>query len=141
MSEVEATIGGGERVQLTINSGSMRPFLRVGDVVELGQVTASELRRGDVVLFRYNNQHIVHRIRRVKGNRLVIRGDGVYRRTELVVRGDVAARATAIIKRGKRVEANTCRWRYLTAFSLTCNFIRNVWWWAKGIIKKVLGIK
>lgn len=56
-----------------VSSESMTPTLQIGDELELEQ--ADNLQVGDVVVYRYDRQFICHRIQRIEGRRLFLRGD------------------------------------------------------------------
>ena len=78
-SRVEAEIAGGHPVKFRLKGWSMFPLLCDGrDEVVLYPCTEDELRPMDVVLFRYNGRHVLHRIIRREGARLYIRGDGSF---------------------------------------------------------------
>lgn len=79
MPIVRAALERGQRVRMTVTGGSMFPFLRDGDVVELEP--ALTLRLGDMVLVQTNSsdvmeRYVLHRIVRwVDGAAFLIRGD------------------------------------------------------------------
>jgi hypothetical protein len=56
-----------------VSSESMTPTLQIGDEIEIEQ--ADNLRVGDVVVYRQDHQLICHRIHRIEGHRLFLRGD------------------------------------------------------------------
>ena len=56
-----------------VSSESMTPTLQIGDELELEQ--ADNLQVGDVVVYRYDHRLICHRIHRIEGHRLFLRGD------------------------------------------------------------------
>lgn len=78
-SRVEAEIAGGHPVKFRLKGWSMFPLLCDGrDEVVLYPCTEDELRPMDVVLFRYNGRHVLHRIIRREGARLYIRGGRLF---------------------------------------------------------------
>jgi signal peptidase I len=124
-ADVEEIISAGGRVQLRVKGGSMRPFLRDGrDIAELAHVDVAALRRGMVVLFRHNGNHILHRRRRIKGDSLTIKGDGNYHLTELATRSDVVAKVISIKRDNKNISYRSLQWRLLSARSLWAKFYR-----------------
>ncbi len=138
-ADVEDIISVGGHIQLRVKGGSMRPFLRDGrDVAELAPVDKAALRRGMVVLFRQCDRHILHRIRHIDGDRLIIKGDGNYRITETATRGDVAACVESILRNGKRIRYRSMRWRLLSAYSLWLKFIRTTKYDMILWVKKIL---
>ena len=61
--QIEALLGEGREVQITVRGNSMRPLLRNGrDIAVLKPCQGDECRPGDVVLFRYESRHVLHRI-------------------------------------------------------------------------------
>lgn len=111
--EVEAMIADGLSVRIRMKGYSMRPLLREErDTVVLQGCVASELKRGDIVLFRYRGQHILHRILHVEADRFVLGGDGNYRTRESCSSGEIVARAVQVIRRsGRTVNCDSARWR------------------------------
>lgn len=79
MPVVRAALERGQRVRMTVTGGSMLPFLRDSDVVELEPATKSRL--GDLVLVQTDSsgateRYVLHRIVRwVGGAAFLIRGD------------------------------------------------------------------
>ncbi len=58
---------------------SMQPLLRDGrDELGLLPCNPATLEKGDVVLFRYRGRHVLHRIIRMDGDRMTLRGDNAY---------------------------------------------------------------
>lgn len=127
-ADVEQIIGDGGRVQLRINGHSMRPFLRHDrDTVRLAAIAPGNLKRGMVVLFRYRGRHILHRIRRLEGDRVEIKGDGNYRIREYTTRGAVAAYVEGIERNGRYIGYRSVRWRLLTIWSLSVKAARTLY--------------
>ena len=61
--QIETLLGEGREVQITVRGNSMRPLLRNGrDIAVLKPCRGDECRPGDVVLFRYEGRHVLHRI-------------------------------------------------------------------------------
>lgn len=74
MPVVRAALERGQRVRMTVNGGSMIPFLFDSDTVELEP--ARKLRLGDMVLVRTETErYVLHRIVRMDGATFFLRGD------------------------------------------------------------------
>ena len=116
-AEVERFIAEGVDVVLRVKGHSMRPFIRSGRTqVKLSPCDASSLRKGDIVLFRHNGHHIMHRIICRQEDVLTLAGDGNRNMTEKCMLQDVVAKATAVItRRGKTIECNSALWRTVSA--------------------------
>lgn len=114
-AHVKALLAVGRTVQLRVQGESMRPLLRAGrDMVVLADYQAIRwpLRRGDIVLFRFGGQHILHRIAGIEGKRYTLAGDGNAGRTESCSREDIVAVVTHIIRpSGRSVACRSRRWR------------------------------
>jgi signal peptidase I len=97
--EIEEIISRGNTVTLKVKGGSMRPYLRnEKDIVVLAPFQPGELKPGAVVLFRYCNKHLLHRIIEIENDTLIIQGDGVYRGYEKVLKRDVVGIVRHIIR-------------------------------------------
>lgn len=112
-SRVEAEIAGGHPVKFRLKGWSMFPLLRDGrDEVVLYPCTEDELQPMDVVLFRYNGRHVLHRIIRREGARLYIRGDGSFVAREQCTVADVVGKVRFVIRpSGKVLSVSSWRWR------------------------------
>lgn len=139
---VEQMLDEGISIDMHVKGFSMRPFLRnERDTVHLSPIDSAALRRGMVVLFLYGNHHTLHRIRRINGNELTIKGDGNYRSAELVTRDAVAAYVTYIERSGRRISYGSTMWRLLSAYSLGVKFLRTSYIDGVRLAKRILGIK
>ena len=61
---------------MTIGSNSMKPYMSKGDVIILEKLKGNEiyeLKKGDILVFRYNNKVIAHRIYKVYNDETEIR--------------------------------------------------------------------
>lgn len=124
---VEEVIAEGRSVEMTVKGFSMRPLLRNGrDVVTLSPVAESDLREGMVVLFRHNGNYVLHRIRKIEGQRLTIEGDGNYRLREEAQRGDVVAVVSRVQKGRGSFRYGSFAWSTRSAWSLAVKRLRTV---------------
>jgi len=110
---VEQEIAKGNTVQFLLKGNSMLPLLRSGkDRVVLVPCKENELKRMDVVLFRYQGNHVLHRIIDRKGSKLVLQGDGSYIAKEQCTTSDVIGRMDSIIRpSGKILSVTDFKWR------------------------------
>ncbi len=75
MPVIVAALERGQRVRLTVNGGSMTPYICDGDVVELEPIR-TPLEPGDVVLAQSAAGHyVIHRIISIEGEGVWLRGD------------------------------------------------------------------
>ncbi len=128
-SSAEEFLREGKNVEMRLIGFSMRPFLRNGkDDIVLSPMEGVTLRKGMVVLFCSHGTHILHRVRRVEKNgRLVIKGDGNYRKTEYATTRDVVAWVSRVIPngRGRGFAYGSLRWHLRSAWSLTVKVVLN----------------
>lgn len=113
---VEEMLAEGREVQLLVKGYSMRPLLRSErDTVVLAPYRGECLQVSDVVLFRYRNRHVLHRIVHIHGDRLTLEGDGNYRLQERCTTADVVAVVQRIIRPSGRVIAcQSWRWHLVS---------------------------
>lgn len=112
-AQVEALLAEGQEVTLRVKGYSMRPLLRnERDVVVLTPFRPEKpLRNGEIVLFRYQGRHILHRIVGIENDRLTLAGDGNYRQQEYCTVSDVVAVASRVIrKNGREVRCDSRKW-------------------------------
>ena len=97
-AQVESEIEAGRSVRFKVKGNSMYPLLRNG----IDEVTLSPLYKEpdkmDIILFKYNGKHILHRIINIKDGVYTIQGDGIYASYETCVREDIIGVVTAIHK-------------------------------------------
>lgn len=112
-SVVEKEISRGNSVQLRVKGYSMYPLLRdKKDGVILNPCTLDELEVMDVILFKYNGRYILHRIIKIEGSELYMRGDGSFKAIEHCSRTDVIAKVGAIVRpHGRVVPVTGWRWK------------------------------
>lgn len=123
---VEAEIAEGNPVRFRLKGQSMFPLLRNGrDIVVLHPCQEDELRPMDVVLFRYRGAHVLHRILRREGNKLLIQGDGSYVAREECTTADVVGIVRTIVRpSGKEVSVDSWQWRFLSRLWRSLGILR-----------------
>ena len=112
-SWVEAEINEGRSVRFRLKGYSMLPLLRNNmDEVVLSPCRGDSLAPMDTVLFKYKGRHLLHRIIRREGDRLLIQGDGSYINKEECSVNDVIGKVQAIIRpSGKTITVDDWQWR------------------------------
>ena len=112
-SWVEKELTEGRSVRIRLKGNSMFPLLRNGrDEVILCPCEESGLQPMDVVLFRYGGKHLLHRIVRKDGNRLLIQGDGSLVAQEECTVSDVVGKLQQVIRpSGKIVPVKSWKWQ------------------------------
>lgn len=100
-AEEELTRNG--EIRLRVKGNSMYPLLRdQQDEVSLRSCKAEFLRKGDIALFRYRGQHILHRFAGQQDENLLMRGDNVCGRIERCCADDVIGVVVNVYRRKNR---------------------------------------
>lgn len=86
----------GEMVRPRVRSSSMAPALLKGDRLLLAP--AGTVQAGDVLVFRRGVLLLCHRVHRVEGDVLVMKGDAVAGSEERIASSDVVGRVRAVIR-------------------------------------------
>lgn len=86
--EVERLLHEDIKVTILVKGGSMRPFLQNGDKVLLAPVS-QKISRGDIALAHTSFGVLLHRIVRIKGERIWLAGDANNRQLEQTTRDEM----------------------------------------------------
>lgn len=120
---VEETISRGEKASIPFRGVSMLPILREGDVITLKPVLCP-LQKGDVILFRIQGRHILHRILSIHNDTIITRGDNCIT-SETIAISDVVAILTAVRRKsGKVLNCTSRQWRYQSHYSIAKGTVR-----------------
>lgn len=130
-SQVVESLNEGRNVTFTVKGWSMYPFFRDGkDRVCVRKFDGNPLRTGEVILFRYRGNYILHRIYSVSAAAgrperpsappsaisYLTMGDGNVRGTESAVPATIAGVATGrITPSGKEWKCGSLSWRCCSA--------------------------
>lgn len=121
LPQVVAMLAEGHTVTLPLRGRSMRPFLEDGRDKALLEAVKETPRVGDAVLAEIGKGHFVlHRIVKIDGEEVTLRGDGNLN-TESCRVEDVRAIATAFFRKGRNTPDKTSgrKWRVYS------------WWWTR----------
>lgn len=115
--EIKAMIDEGRIVTFRVRGRSMRPMIEGDrDSVVLVPCTG-EVKVNDIILAEVSpKRYVLHRIIKVDGDTLTMRGDGNLVGTETFRRSDVIGRAEAFIRKGKRLNMDSRRWKVYSFF-------------------------
>jgi len=116
-AEVERLLDRGESVTMLMRGDSMRPLLRSGvDRVTIRRHEPHEIVKGALLLFRHKGAYVMHRVRAVEKNGIVLAGDGNYRTSEHAIREDIVAIAISVTRPdGRTLYFSGRRWRIASA--------------------------
>ncbi len=95
---------------------SMWPFMRQGEKLVIKKVPADDLRVGDIILYRANNQLVCHRL--VKKNRdfLYTRGDNSLSSPEVITQEIFIGKVVGIIRNNRMISLTGWRNRLINSF-------------------------
>lgn len=113
-AEVENLLAEGESVTVRVRGCSMMPHLRDGKhSVVVRRCEAEDIKLGAVMFFEYRGQWIMHRLRKIEGDRLIFAGDGNYKLEEVVGRDALRGVVTDIISpSGYKFSCDSFKWRF-----------------------------
>ncbi len=115
MPIIGAALQRGQHVRLAVTGGSMRPFMHAGDIVELEPIDSLPS-VGDVLLVRCGSdpeRYVLHRLVRVKGEKLFIRGDAQECCEGPFVQQDVLGRVAGSYSNGRVRRFESGLWHFL----------------------------
>ena len=123
---MDTEISEGNSVRFRLKGQSMFPLLRnERDEVVIYPCVADELQPMDVVLFRYQGKHVLHRILRREGELLYLQGDGSYLAKEACRTTDVVGKLREVVRHsGKVIQTDGWQWRFLSRL-----------WWGLGFLR------
>lgn len=103
----------GERINITIKGNSMLPFIVAErDRITLVKATASSLRKGRVVVAHVSDKtYYLHRIARIDGDVVTLRGDGNPYSRESCHVSSILAEAVALERKGKIYTESSVAWK------------------------------
>lgn len=111
LPEVSALLRQGSRVELMTRGSSMLPFI-VGDRDSVVLVRSFPVAVGDIVLAQLRPGHFVlHRVRSMEGEKVILQGDGNLSGTESCRLEDICGTAVRILKPRGEVDCNDPRYR------------------------------
>lgn len=89
----------GKKVKMNISGSSMQPFLYDGDMLILGKVKLKDIKLGDIILGRYGNSYVLHRVIQIKKDCVYIAGDNNLSQIERIEADEIQALALKVIGR------------------------------------------
>lgn len=94
--EIAKLVSGGQQVLFTPTGVSMRPFIEGGvDSVVLSRVD-SPVRVGDILLCKYGQIFVLHRVKALTETGVILMGDGNLRGEEAIEKDNILARVIEI---------------------------------------------
>ncbi|MBR3284535.1 MAG: S24/S26 family peptidase [Alloprevotella sp.] len=113
--QIKKIIDEGHTVTFRVRGYSMRPFLEDRRDNVILSPCQGTVRRGDLLLVEDRASHyVLHRVIRVEGTTITLKGDGNVKGTETCQRSDVIAIATAFQRKGRTTIETTQGWKWRT---------------------------
>lgn len=102
-----------------VKGESMYPFLRDDDFVVIMDIPSERLRRGNILVFKgEQEEYTIHRmIKKGKGNSIYLKGDGYNLSIESIEKNAVIGKAIGVIRAGRFIQLN--RSKELISWSLS----------------------
>lgn len=116
-ADVAEQISSGMKVRIRAKGNSMQPFIRhEKDEIVLRPVR-QPVKKGMVVLARTNDEkYVVHRVKKVAHDDILLRGDGNIFSREICSTGNILAEVEAVVRGKKNIRKGSFQWnlyRYL----------------------------
>jgi signal peptidase I len=127
---VSEVLSRGHSVRFRAKGASMHPAIRDGEIVTVAPVQPAEIRRGDVILYRFRGGVIAHRVASIgRGTAgtlvFVVRGDAFHGCDEPVDESALLGRVVTAERGGRALDPSAFRARAVAAFrSAVAGFLR-----------------
>lgn len=122
--EVESRIAEGKSVTIPFAGVSMAPILHNRE----DRVTIAPLsrppKRGDVILFRYQGRHILHRLKDIQDDSLTMQGDNCITQENITRKDVVGILTTVHRKNGNSIDCASFRWYLHSQYCIIRRLIR-----------------
>lgn len=104
-----------DSIFIEVSGFSMRPFLKTGERLVVKKVPVKDLRRGDIILYKADNQLVCHRlVKKIvseSGYLLYTRGDASPKIGEPITESALVGKVTGILRKGGIINF-TGKWSY-----------------------------
>lgn len=104
LGSVVELIKSGRKVKINISGSSMIPFLYDGQTILLSDIDMHSIRLGDIVLGRYRDAFVLHRVVRKKDDFIYIAGDNNLNQIERIPSNDIYAVALELYRADKVIK-------------------------------------
>lgn len=94
-------LAAGANVRLRVTSGSMRPRLQIGDIIQVQSVAQEQIKPGEILVIRRPADLVTHRLIRVSTAGMVVKGDRLAQSDPPVAPEEVLGRVTAVERKGR----------------------------------------
>lgn len=128
LDKVKDDIAAGKMHHVLAKSNSMKPFIvRERDELILQQTDEHSFQKGAILLAELGGQnHVLHRLVKIEGENLVLRGDANLNRTELCGRNDIIAEVVTVVRNGKLIKKGSPGWNFYRYFWPSSSLLRRM---------------
>lgn len=126
-ASVEAFVSTGNRVRIRLRGNSMFPFLVEGDEVLLEKVGAKVIKIGDIVLAKWREGYVLHRVVRLVGGTIWLAGDNNLAQVEKVTNKQLIAVLVAAFRGHHALDVQVAKSRYFGLAWYYLRPLRRVW--------------
>lgn len=143
LSLFQDVLSSGSFLRVRVTGRSMVPLLRGGEILTIRKVSASSLRKGDLVFFKDRDGHpVIHRIVKKQEHNDVVtfqtRGDALIG-FDRPVREEHLLGKVCKVERGQRhVNLETTRWRYMNYLRAMINLCESRLYFTLSTFKNLL---
>ena len=112
-SHIITEINSGHHVIIPSKGNSMLPFIRPStDEIELSPLDKKSIQKGNIVLAKtYECNYVVHRIEKIEGDVVILRGDGNLKVREYCKKSNILAEVTTILRNKRKIKKNNFSWK------------------------------
>ncbi|MGA1823939.1 MAG: signal peptidase I [bacterium] len=126
----------GEKIRFQAPGHSMQPTIREGEIITIEPVAPSAVRKGDIILYRWEHGIIAHRVIDMElnedtGYRFIVRGDAAHTCDDPVYFSQVLGKIVSVERKGRCIELVSLRSKL---WSAVCVWLFHV----KGSIYKII---
>lgn len=128
LDKIKDDIAAGSTHRIVAKSNSMQPFIVRGrDELILQQTDKHSFKKGAILLAELGSvNHVLHRLVKIEGDNLVLRGDANLNRTELCGRNDIIAEVVTVVRNGKLIKKGSPGWNFYRYFWPSSTLLRRI---------------
>ena len=136
MEEIRGLISEGRTVSLTVKGNSMNPFLvSMRDQMTLGPWKDEDIRKGCVALVKdTRGNHIIHRIIKREGDKVILLGDGNIAQTETATMDNIIGIMYSMDRKGKTWTSEDRLWKLYSWIWMKLTPVRR---WPLGLWRRL----
>lgn len=90
---------------MLVNGVSMNPFLKSGDYIRVTKISYKSLQTGDIIVYKYHGDIIVHRIKKKNLFYCICKGDNT-KSSEKIIRYQIVGKIIGMYRNNKYISLN-----------------------------------